>query len=58
MFHLSLKVHDNLFIATTEVHMLSRWYILYYHRNTLTLPKGSCLGVESRWKSRGEKQSD
>ena len=23
--------------------MLSRWYILYYHTDTLTLPKGRCL---------------
>ena len=38
--------------------MLSGWYILYYHTDTLILPKGSCPGAESRWESRGEKWSN
>ena len=26
--------------------VLSRWCILYYHRTTLILPKGSCFGAD------------
>ena len=38
-----------------KVFLLSRWYILYHHTDTLTLPKGSCFSAESRWERRGEK---